>query len=55
MQLKVGKSPGIEGIPEEVYQYGGEAVIDKLQDLFISCYVKGSLLQDLRDAVVVSQ
>ena len=44
MQLKVGKSPGIDGIPEEVYQYGGEAVIDKLQDLFISCY-----------AVIVSQ
>ena len=25
MQLKVGKSPGIDGIPAEVYQNGGEA------------------------------
>ena len=25
MKLKVGKSPGIDGIPAEVYQNGGEA------------------------------
>ena len=30
MHLKVGKSPGIDGIPAEVYQQGGEAVLDKL-------------------------
>ena len=40
MQLKVGKSPGTDGIPAEVYQYEGEAVLHKLQDL--------------RDAVIVS-
>ena len=34
MQLKVSKSPGIDGISAEVYQHGGEAVLDKLQDLF---------------------
>ena len=37
MQLKVGKSPGIDGIPAEVYQQVGEAVLDKLQDLFMKC------------------
>ena len=54
MQLKVGKSPGTDGIPAEVYQHGGEAVLDKLQDLFTKCSEKGTLLQDLRDAVIVS-
>ena len=53
-QLKVGKSPGIDGIPAEVYQYGGETVLDKLQDLFINCWEKGILPQDLGDAVIVS-
>ena len=33
MQLKVGKSPGTEGIPAEVYQHGGEAMLDKLFSL----------------------
>ena len=28
MQLKVGKSPGINGIPAEVYQHGGDTVLD---------------------------
>ena len=54
MQLKVGKSPGIDGIPAEVYQHGGEAVLDKLQDLFTNCWEEGTVLQDLRDEVIVS-
>ena len=48
MRLKVGKSPGIDSIPAEVYQQG-EAVFDKLQDLFTNCWEKGTLPQDLRD------
>ena len=37
-----------------MYQHGGEAVLDKLQDLFTNCWEKGTLPQDLRDAVIVS-
>ena len=54
MQLKVGKSASIDGIPAEVYQHGGEAVLDKLQDLFTNCWERRTLPQDLRDAVIVS-
>ena len=42
MQLEVSKSPGIDGIPAEVYQHGVEAVLDKLQDLFTNCWEKGT-------------
>ena len=54
MQLKVGKSPGIDYIPTKVYQHGGEAVLNKPLDLFTYCWEKGTLPQDLRDAVIVS-
>ena len=54
MQLKLDKSPGIDGIPAGVYQHGGEAFLDKLQNLFTNCWEKGTLLQDLRDAVIVT-
>ena len=54
MQLEVGKSPGINGIPAEVYQHGGKTVLDKLQDLFTNCWEKGTLPQELKDAVFVS-
>ena len=53
-QLKVGKSPDINGIQAEVYPHGREAVFDKLQDLFANCWEKGTLPQDLRDTVIVS-
>ena len=41
-EIKVDKSPGIDGIPAEVYRRRGEAVLDKLQDLF-TCWEKGTL------------
>ena len=50
MQLKVGKSPGIDGIPAEIYLHGGEAGLDKLQLL----EKKWTVPQGLRDAVIVS-
>ena len=54
MHLKVGKSLGTDGILAEVYQHREEAVLSKLQDLFTNCREKGTLPQDLRDAVIVS-
>ena len=54
MQQKVGKSPGIDHIPAAVYQHGGEAVLDKLLDLFTNRWEKGILPQNLREEVIVS-
>ena len=42
MQLKVGKSPGIDAIPAEVYQHWGEEMLDNLQDLFTNYWEKGT-------------
>ena len=53
-QLNMVKSHGVDGIPAEVYQHVGEAVLEKLQDLFTNCWERGTLPQDLRDAVIVS-
>ena len=53
-QLKPGKSPGSDGIPAEVYQHDGEVVLSGLEDLFVSCWERGVLPQDLKDAVLVS-
>ena len=39
---------------QQIYQHQGEAVLDKLQDLFTNCWEKGTLLHDLKDAVLVS-
>ena len=52
--MNPGKSPGIDGIPAEVYQYGGEKVTVCLHDLFIKCWEQGLVPQDLRDAIIVS-
>ena len=53
-QMNPGKSPGIDGIPAEVYQYGGEKVTVCLHDLFTKCWEQGLVPQDLRDAIIVS-
>ena len=37
LRLKVGKSCSTDGIPAEVYRCRGEAVLDRLQGLFINC------------------
>ena len=39
---------------QQVYQHGGGALLGELQGLFTNCWEKGTLLQDLRDTVIVS-
>ena len=42
-KLKHGKSPGSDGIPAEVYQHGGDALLSRLHDLFTKCWELGVL------------
>ena len=48
--LSCGKSPGDDGIPPEIYKYGGTAVAKRLLDLFILIWREGKVPQDFKDA-----
>ena len=48
------KAPGMDGLPAEVYKYGGDQVLEKLTSLFTLCWSKGEVPGDLCDAVIVS-
>ncbi|KAL0156964.1 hypothetical protein M9458_048210 [Cirrhinus mrigala] len=53
-QLKSGKAAGIDGIPPEIWKYGGPALHSKLHDLFVCCWEQGTLPKDFCDAVIVT-
>ncbi|XP_035672024.1 uncharacterized protein LOC118413014 [Branchiostoma floridae] len=53
-KLKCHKAPGVDGIPAEVYKLGGDALLERLTGLFATCWERGVVPQDLRDAVIVS-
>ena len=53
-QLKCKKAAGIDGIPAEMWKYGGEILHDKLHELLVCCWEQGKLPQDLRDAVIIT-
>ncbi|XP_068760068.1 craniofacial development protein 2-like [Montipora capricornis] len=37
------KAPGIDGLPAEVYKYGGDQLLEKLTSLFTLCWSKGEV------------
>lgn len=53
-QVKNGKAAGVDGIPPEIWKYGGGALHSKLHELFVCCWEQGKLPQDLRDAVIIT-
>ena len=53
-QLKRGKAAGADGIPPEICKHGGPALHSKLHQLLICCWEQGKLLQDLRDAIIIT-
>ena len=52
--LKNGKAPGADGIPSEVYKYGGPRVVQTLHSFFKTCWDEVELPQDFKDAKIVT-
>ena len=52
-QMSVGKAPGPDAIPAEVFQSGGPSLITKLTELFQSVWESEILPQDFKDATIV--
>jgi len=52
-QLQMGKAPGPDGIPPEVFKAGGEALLVKLNDLFERFWDEGQVPQDFKDANII--
>ena len=49
-----GKSPGIDGIPSEVYKHAGDHIKAKLLELFNLCLNNGEVPQEFKDALIVT-
>jgi hypothetical protein len=52
-QLSCDKAPGSDAIPAEIYKAGGPTVTQKLHELFLSFWEKGTLPQEFKDASIV--
>ena len=48
------KSPGGDGLPAEIYKYGGAEVLDYLHQVISSIWMSGSMPQDWRDATIIT-
>ena len=52
-QRSIGKAPGQDGIPQEVFNCGGAHMVTGLTKLFSAFWRKGQVLQDLNDASII--
>ena len=52
-QLVSGKAPGNDGIPAEIFKFGGDDLIEKLHELFILIWETGRVPQDFKDASII--
>ena len=54
VELKIGKSLGVDDIPAELHKHGWIAVLKRLHDLFATCREQGTLPENLNDSVIDS-
>ena len=50
---KSNKSPGVDGIPAEIFKAGGARLTEKLHQLILRCWEQKSLPQDFKDVILV--
>lgn len=51
--LSSGKAPGEDGIPPEVYKYGGDTLATELTWLFIQLWEEAGIPQDFKDVSLI--
>ena len=51
--MKSGKTPGLDGIPAEIYKYGGAALRAQLLKLYHICWTAKELPQQFKDALIM--
>ena len=52
--MKSGKTPGLDGIPAEIYKYGGAALHVKLLKFYHICWTAKELPQQFKDALIIA-
>ena len=50
--MKSGKTPGLDGIPAEIYKYGGAALHAQLLKFYHICWTAKELPQQFKDAMI---
>ena len=53
-QMSKGKSPGMDGIPAEIFKHGGPNLVSALTNLFSVVWLNGSVPQDFKDASIIT-
>jgi endonuclease/exonuclease/phosphatase family metal-dependent hydrolase len=52
-KMSVGKSPGPDGLPAEVFKYGGQMLLSKLGNLIRECWRQEKVPKEFKDANIV--
>ena len=51
-QMSSDKAPGMDGLPPEIFKYGGEKLVQKMLELFKSIWKAGKVPQEYKDASI---
>ena len=49
----MNKSPGSDGIPAEIYKYGGEELMQRLFQLISECWLQRTVPQEFKDVLIL--